>query len=397
MQQKTISTTFSFNPLSTTFSQQFPSLYHKLIGYIKENPDYHFMAQSLDTMLAEASALEVAVTHLAPFSTILLVGMGGAINNPKAVIDYLPKKGKSFLYLDTTDPVRFQQICDRLNFQDTGVLVISKSGNTLETNALAHALRKKFIAHGITSLKAHFVFITSRDNTSELATFANEIGAIKLPHAEIGGRFAAFSNIVFLPLMLAGYDCKSYCMGAIQTLNDFFEFQDSSRVVKELAFLMNASSNRDMHVSISYNYQLCGYLELYDQIFGESLGKNGFVITPVSAIAPQIQHSQLQLYLDGKANKFFTILSIENSDEQIVYHNKTLQQLTNIQSEAFFATLAEANLPCRMIKLSPDLYSLGNLIMGTILETILLGIYHDINPFGQPAVEGMKAMVMKHI
>lgn len=185
---------------------------------------------------------------------------------------------------------------------------------------------------------------------------------------------------------------------------DVLENYKVSMVGRGVEFFVSSFKNHEIHTNISYLTNLKSLLDWYDQVFSESLGKQNFAITPLSGLAPQNQHSHLQLYLGGKQNKSYTIYTSGNDKLKtptlslLGIEHTTMGQLLKAQSDALFDLFKNRNNPCREIVLEGvNEQTIGALMMFNMIEVVLYGIFEGINPFGQPAVEEMKHMVMNKL
>jgi glucose-6-phosphate isomerase len=149
----------------------------------------------------------------------------------------------------------------------------------------------------------------------------------------------------------------------------------------------------------------------FQQLWAESLGKNGKGTTPIRALGVVDQHSQLQLYLDGPKDKLITLLianqnnkgglipkDLTDDPELKFIADKRMGDLMAAEQRATAATLIKNNCPTRIIKInSLDERSLGSLLMHFMLETIIAADLLGLNAFNQPAVEEGKAMAKQYL
>jgi len=147
------------------------------------------------------------------------------------------------------------------------------------------------------------------------------------------------------------------------------------------------------------------------QLWGESLGKNGEGTTPVAALGPVDQHSQLQLYLDGAPQHLITVIreACAGSGPRIapdlarIAHADYLAghsagDLVAAQQRAIPEALTAAGRPVQTIDIERlDERALGALMMHFMLETILAGALLGVDPFDQPAVESGKLITRKYL
>lgn len=378
------------------------SIFQELKKTSSESEDYKVLHPIKTEFLPE---LEKIANHIIRnFSKVVIIGMGGAILNPKLATSLKRnnKKAPEILFLDTIDPYYFNSLIDSISLGNTYFLLISKSGRTVETLSLLGAITTKFEQAGIQNYKNNFCFIT-QEGKNPLRSMAEEMGALILDHEKkMGGRFSTFTNINILPGLIAGLDMRAYIKGANEVINDLWVNQTKSLPVR--AAISTFLFEQPILVNIAYLSTLSCYLDWYSQMISESLGKDGKGYTPVKNIGPNDQHSMFQLYLGGPTNKLYTFLYISNFDEEqdIPLHkttplnlsSKTLGEISNLELNATLECFKEEKLPLRTIALNSfNEECLGALAMHSIIEIIILGKLININPFGQPSVEKIKNKV----
>jgi glucose-6-phosphate isomerase len=344
------------------------------------------------------------------FDNLIIIGMGGAILNPASVVALQSPEDKFKIFcLHDLSTRKCQQLAHQIDLRRTAFLVISKSGDTIETIALTLHWLTYLKANGINDFGAHFFFITDvEENKSrgKLGKIAQEINAKIMPHANIGGRFATFTNITILPGLLAGLDMEGFIMGGHSTLHTYLDSKENSPAVQAGALLYTAQQQGRIStlVNMSFLEQLNPVNLWYRQILAESLGKEGRGFTPVAAAWPMDQHSQMQLYLEGPRDKLFTAIyanrdratSLDFSLSLRIHAAEELDgsNIDRVQEAQFHATLKAftgENLPVRQLILQEFSTScLGALMMHIMLETITFARLAEIDPFGQPAVEMVK-------
>ena len=337
------------------------------------------------------------------FEYLIILGMGGSILNPMAILPFGGDTEVEIIGMDCIDPFYFREIADNIDIEKTAFLTISKSGDTVETLAL-YKTWLEFAQEANIDIAKHFYFIAGKGDN----IIRNEAKKYKCSildhHANIGGRFASFTNVSLLSGMVAGVDVESLLVGAKQTLEDFLTNKERSDVGKAVSYLSNMHAlGKNVEVNIVYMNHLIDLVEWYAQIVAESLGKVEKGFTPTKARGPLDHHSQLQLYVDGPKDKFYTLFYHDEELTDILPdmkgHNlegKSLYDLMSVKFTAFKEVLAQNNLPFRVFKLSKiDARSLGALIMHLNLEIIVTGFALDIQPFGQPGVESIKEYTKK--
>ena len=327
------------------------------------------------------------ILKLKKYSEIKLIGMGGSTLGARAIYSFLKDKiKKNFIFVDSLEP-KNDKIKNKKSFLN---LIISKSGNTLETITNANILVKKNHKN---------IFIT-QNQKSYLMTLAKKLKAEVIHHNDfIGGRYSVLSEVGMLPAELMGLKQK--------------KFRQFNNLIKNKNFMnsliLNVSNIHELikkkrYNSIILNYDKNSYdlFSWYQQLVAESLGKKGKGLLPVISSMPRDNHSLMQYYLDGNRNSFFTFFFVRNEPSDKIVNKDVLnshyylknKNVFKIREAQFLATqkvFKKKNIPFRSFLLNKrNEKSLGELFTFFILETILLGKLLNINPYTQPAVELIK-------
>lgn len=348
-----------------------------------------------------------AFNYLKNFDYIYVFGTGGSSLGGQTLTGVLPHSKVTFC--DSIDPFTFQSLLEKLVIEKTGCIFISKSGETAETVMQFLLIMQAFEKQGkIKNFQSQSVVITE-DKTSTLHTLARHHQLLIMPHStDIGGRFSAFLNVSLLPARLAGFNINDFRKGAQKTIETFKNGDSLLDAWPVQGALTQLMLQQDYQVNQSVMMPYCDRLYYFTlwfrQLWAESLGKSGKGTTPVHAMGAVDQHSQLQLYLDGPRDKFFTIIQNNHTfitpcyyqKDKIVqttglYHTKQIGDLFQAECQATIDTLRHHQRFLRVLTL-PELteQTLGELMMHYILETIIAGFCLQIDPFNQPAVEDGK-------
>ena len=332
------------------------------------------------------------ILKLKKYSEIKLIGMGGSTLGARAIYSFLKDKiKKKFIFVDSLEP-KNDKIKNKKSFLN---LIISKSGNTLETITNANILVKKNHKN---------IFIT-QNQKSYLMTLAKKLKAEVIHHNDfIGGRYSVLSEVGMLPAELMGLKQK--------------KFRQFNNLIKNKNFMnsliLNVSNIHELikkkrYNSIILNYDKNSYdlFSWYQQLVAESLGKKSKGLLPVISSMPRDNHSLMQYYLDGNRNSFFTFFFVRNEPSDKIVNKDVLnshyylknKNVFKIREAQFLATqkvFKKKNIPFRSFHLNKrNEKSLGELFTFFILETILLGKLLNINPYNQPAVELIKTDTKK--
>ncbi len=342
------------------------------------------------------AALNEQVIRLrAVADNLVVIGTGGASLGAQALCGLLRQSNVHFI--DNCDATTIRTLFTILRPERTAWLIVSKSGETIETLAASLAI----IAHythsaSLALLAARTVVITS-DSAQPLRKLAMQQGWHIMPHAALGGRYSVFSASGLFPAAFAGLDVHAIAATAKQAWDHLLQSCDAG--IFEAASCFAASiPDQPIHVVMAYGDCLRPTTQWYKQLWGESLGKQQSGPTPVTAIGSLDQHSQLQLYLDGPPDKLFTLIIPEDTSEPLPLFDCHIagleylrgQSMQNVMRASAFATgqtLARHQMPVRLLNAPLNALALSELMVRMMLETMLVAVMLDVNPFDQPAVE----------
>tara|TARA_Y100000992_G_scaffold151960_1_gene101328 strand:+ start:12 stop:1175 length:1164 start_codon:yes stop_codon:yes gene_type:complete len=324
------------------------------------------------------------------FNQFRVIGMGGSILGSEAIYQFLSHKiKKKFIFINNLKPAFYKNEKDK-NFVN---IIISKSGNTLETISNSNIILKK------NNINKNIFVIENKNNY--LSKIAEKIKAEVFEHKNfIGGRYSVLSEVGMLPAELMGLNEKKFKKYNYLIKNKKFINQLVLNVSSIISLIKKKKLNS---IILNYDERSNNFFQWYQQLVAESLGKKSKGILPIISTMPRDNHSLMQLYLDGPKNNFYTFFNVkERGSEKInnrsllkpyrFLKNKSLYKLINAQIEATKIVFDKKKLPFRSFEIlnrSED--SMGELFCFFILETILLGRALNINPFDQPSVELIKA------
>ena len=322
-------------------------------------------------------------------------------------------------FYDNLDARTLERALSSLDLGTTRFVVISKSGKTPETLVQVIAAIEAVRAAGLRGrIPALFLGLTEPRSkaTNGLRDLCEALSIPTLPHdPNIGGRFSALTNVGLLPALARGLDVEALRDGAGSVVKALIEVRAphdfAPAVGAAVAIGLAKERGVKVNVMLPYSDRLSRFAAWYVQLWGESLGKNGEGTTPVAALGPVDQHSQLQLYLDGAPQHFITVVR-ENCagsgprvtpDLAKITHSEYLSghaagDLVAAQQKAIPEALLAAGRPVRTIDLERlDERALGALLMHFMLETILAGHLLGVDPFDQPAVESGKIITRRYL
>jgi glucose-6-phosphate isomerase len=315
-----------------------------------------------------------------------IIGMGGSTLGAQTIYDFLKFKiKKKFIFVDNLQPKNKRE---KKNFYTN--LIVSKSGNTIETIVNSNILIKK---------KDKNIFITE-NNKNYLYLLAEKLKADIIHHNNfIGGRYSVLSEVGMLPAELMGLKKNNFRqLNALIKNKKFF----NSLVANVSSTLLFIKKKKFNSIIINYDEQSESLFKWYQQLVAESLGKKKKGLLPIVSNMPKDNHSVMQLYLDGFQNNFFTFFYVHEKKSKKVNNNlilssqnylknKNLSEIIFSQKKATENVFKKKNIPFRSFEIKKrDEKTLGELFCFFILETILLGESLNLNPYDQPAVELIK-------
>jgi len=331
------------------------------------------------------------IKRLNRYTIFRLIGMGGSTLGAEAIYQFLQNKTKKkFIFINNLKPIlskneKNKKACN---------LIISKSGNTLETISNSSLLINK----------NKNVFITE-NKSSNLFNLANKLKSEVIEHKNyVGGRYSVLSEVGMLPAELMGFKEK--------------KFKRFNKLIKSKNFISNLITNVNSiltlvkqkkfnSIILNYDENSDNLFKWYQQLVAESLGKKSKGILPIISTMPKDNHSLMQLYLDGPKNNFYTFFSVNEKKTETFKLNKTLNALKYLNNKSFTEIIRaqkkateivfkKEKLPFRSFEIKDrSEETLGELFSFFILETILLGTALKVNPFDQPSVELIKKETKK--
>ena len=331
------------------------------------------------------------IKKLNRYSIFRLIGMGGSTLGAEAIYQFLQNKTKKkFIFINNLKPIlskneKNKKACN---------IIISKSGNTLETILNSSVLIKK----------NKNVFITE-NKSSNLSNLANELKSEIIEHKNyVGGRYSVLSEVGMLPAELMGFKENKF-----KRFNKLVKSKHfiSNLIVNVNSILTLVKQKKFNSIILNYDENSDNLFKWYQQLVAESLGKKSKGILPIISTMPKDNHSLLQLYLDGPKNNFYTFFSVNEKKAEIFKLNKTFNALKYLNNKSFTEIISaqkkateivfiKEKLPFRSFEIKErSEETLGELFSFFILETILLGTALKVNPFDQPSVELIKKETKK--
>ncbi|HEY7897109.1 MAG TPA: glucose-6-phosphate isomerase [Gemmatimonadaceae bacterium] len=354
------------------------------------------------------------------YDDVVILGIGGSALGPIALKTALCRSGWNELtvearsgaprlhVLDNIDPVTIVAVLDRLKLDRTLFIVTSKSGGTAETMSQFLIAHDRVTTAGL-AVADHFVFVTDPKNGA-LRPLAQELSvpALDIPPG-VGGRYSVLTPVGTLPAALLGINVRELLLGAGEMLDrcESTELSDNpAGVLGSLFYMSDVRHGRVIDVLMPYSDPLRDFAAWFVQLWAESLGKHradgkSVGSTPLPALGSTDQHSQVQSFMEGPANKVVAFIAVEDHGPDIIIPTAfphvtelgylgghSLSELLNIEQRATAGALAKrgrSNLTVRIEKV--DAHHVGGLMMMFEIATAYAGQMYGVNAFNQPGVE----------
>ena len=324
------------------------------------------------------------------FSNYRVIGMGGSILGTRTIYEFLKHKiKKNFLFIDNLQNTLSQSKKKTVN------IIVSKSGNTIETIANSNIILKKNNKN---------IFVTENKKNYLYRLAENLKGEIVHHNNYIGGRYSVLSEVGMLPAELMGLKSKNFRQFNSLIKNRRFLNSLITNVGSILYYIKKRKFNS---IIINYDEKSESLFKWYQQLVAESLGKKKKGLLPIVSNMPKDNHSVMQLYLDGFQNNFYTFFYVDEKKSKKLNNkiilpshkflkNKSISKIIYSQKKASENIFLKKNIPFRSFEVKKrDEKTLGELFSFFILETILLGKSLKLNPYDQPAVELIKKETKK--
>jgi len=349
---------------------------------------------------------------------IIVVGIGGSSLGARAIYEFLLPSNtydKDLLFLETIDPLEVNYSLKKIDLNDAQFVIISKSGNTIETISLF-----KYLNSLVEINNTNCTIIS--EAKSDLTAFANDNNIKTFDLAEnVGGRFSVFSAVGLVPLAIVGVDIDNLLNGCKRVSDSFFEQTDYYKpIIRKARFLVENKGRFNINAIFSYSSSLESFNKWYVQLWAESLGKINIndtrqALTPIALIGPVDQHSFLQLIIDGVRDKTVTFIKIDNlKDDTIVPRSAnskfndldfeyieglSFNELLNKQADATIKSVEEQkDIPCDVVTISTvDEYNIAKLMFSYQLMVSVIGQFLQINTYDQPGVEHGKTILKESL
>ena len=334
---------------------------------------------------------DISKTILKQYNKAIIIGIGGAILSSRAFTasQNYTSNNFSLIYSDSLVPQKQASIFTKKNLQTAAIIIISRSGNSIETLSQTYAAINKYRQYFGEDypLGKHFFIITKESNG--LSKIGHDIKAQMIEYTSSSGKFASFSAVGLLPARLIGLDLREIILGGQTILANPC---DAIKAATINYYLLKQGYSINV---MSYYNDLFDQLSLWhSQIASEIVAKQGKGFTPLVARGIFDQHGLWQMLLAGQHDKYFTFLCNQdnyqdnqlNTNIETTYHQLTLKRLKR------------QNMPARELIIdSINSKNLGALTMTFLLELTCLANLLNISPLTQPFIDQNKKLMKQLI
>ncbi len=375
---------------------------------------------------------KAALDHLArDAKTLIFFGTGGSGLGGRMLAQYsswyIPGENATnrpgqpeVRFYDNLDGITLDKLFQSLDFASTRFVLISKSGGTPETLMQGLTALQAVIEAGLEDqVPQLFLGLTEpclEGSQNGLRDLCEHYHIPTLEHhTGVGGRYSVLTNVGLLPAMARGLDVDAIRAGAAEMVQSLLACADPAQFAPAVGAALNVALDKQKNIRnlvlMPYADQLGEFGAWYAQLWAESLGKSGNGSTPIAALGPVDQHSQLQLYLDGPHDHMITLMRLQNEGtgprlspelaklaRADALAGRTAGDLVAAEQKAIGDALVKSGRPLRTIDIpSLDERTLGALIMHFMLETIFAADLYEIDAFDQPAVELGKVLTREYL
>jgi glucose-6-phosphate isomerase len=381
---------------------------------------------------ADIAAAEAALAKLCQGArTLIFFGTGGSGLggqtlaqlggwNLPGVTQGAPHSRPRTRFYDNLDATTLAGALEGVDLPTTRFVFTSKSGGTSETLAQAITTLTAIKSAGLgDKIPSMFLGLTEPAMPGRANGLRALFSSLNIPmlehHTGIGGRFSALTNVGLLPAMARGLNARTIRAGAQGVIDAMLASETPQGLAPAIgaATMVGLSKEAGIRtlVMMPYSDRLGKFSEWYVQLWAESLGKGGEGTSPIPALGPVDQHSQLQLFMDGPPEIAVTLVRVASRGAGQAIDptmaatagigfmgGKTIGDVVDAQAHAVAEALVKAGRPVRTFDIAKlDEHAIGALLMHFMLETIFAGALLSLDPFDQPAVEMAKILTKERL
>ncbi len=366
---------------------------------------------------AEHIRILAAAKRIRETSDVLVViGIGGSYLGSRAAVELLQGQNRNlgrgkgdpqiFFAGNNLSTRHWNELQGLLEGKDFSLCVISKSGTTIEPaiafRGLKWMLERKY---GTAEARKRVYAITDKSKGA-LRQMADEEGweSFAIP-ADVGGRFSVLSPVGLLPMAVAGIDILSVLRGAARAKQEY-DLRSFENPVWQYAAVRNllyrSGKAVELLESFEPGFQMMGFW--WQQLFGESEGKEGRGLFPATALLTTDLHSLGQLIQEGQRNVFETMVRFDAPIRRMVIGEdvkdldglnylagKSLDFVEEMACQGTMQAHADGGCPVISVDCGKlDDEKVGELFWFFELACGISAYVLGVNPFNQPGVEQYK-------
>ena len=341
----------------------------------------------------------------------VVIGIGGSYLGARAALSFIdrpdsknPEGRPEVLFAGfNVSGTYHAELLEKIKDDDICLLIISKSGGTLEPSvaflALKELLTKKYGREEALSR----IYTITDEHSGKLRTEANknDYKTFVLP-PDIGGRYSVLSPVGLLPLAVAGVDIRAILAGAVSAEDD-----DMIDLAKHFACVRTVLEHKKTVETFAFfDPSVEDFTAWSLQLFGESEGKEGKGVLPVGVGISRDLHSLGQFFQEGKQIFYETLLFIEEPTLDITitdedageYKGRSFSEFNRAVLEGMTKAHRAVDIPIIRVYIpNNSAYSFGQLVYVFELTCAITGLLMGINPFDQPGVEAYKKGMLDYL
>jgi len=363
--------------------------------------------------LDELNKLKATARRIRDISDVVVItGIGGSYLAVRTAVEFLKvfKPKIEILYAGhNLSSTYMYELKDYLKDKDFSVVVISKSGTTTET-AIAFRFLKELL-NKYSNPSERIIAVTDAKKGA-LRKLADEEGyeSYVIPN-DVGGRYSILTPCGLLGMAIAGIDIDKIVIGARKAYNDLLVEDININLAYQYALsrnLLYKDSDKKVEILVNYDPKLNYFNEWWKQLFGESDGKDGLGIFPVSVSFSTDLHSLGQYIQEGERLFFETVINIvkprydievpiDSIDDGLTYlEGKNLDYVNKKAMEGTYEAHVAGGVEVITIDIPDDTEeTFGYLVYFFMKACAMSGYIIGVNPFNQPGVEYYKKNMFK--
>lgn len=348
----------------------------------------------------------------------ILLGIGGSYLGARAAVeairgDFHNELSKPAIYYagQNLSGAYLKKLVDAVRHKEICVIVVSKSGTTLET-ALSFRVIRELMDEKYGDEAKNRIFAVTDKSRGALKTMADLYGykTFVIPD-DIGGRYSVITPVGLLPMAAAGLDTDEFLSGLKSGVQEYGNRNFHENICCQYAAARNILNRKGKEVEVLVNYEpsMTNIAEWWKQLFGESEGKEGKGIFPASLNFTTDLHSMGQFVQDGRKILFETTLTVGNTADEVTvpYEENDFDKLNYIWGKNFsyinqkafegtFMAHSEGGVPGITVGIpAVNEFYVGKLFYFFMMTCAISGYTNGIDPFTQPGVEAYKKNMFK--